>query len=129
MGKMTYLFNCCPVRNVIWTFRTKTVMHHYTLLLGRNDFPTVNSSTVCNPNVQNGVGDTPLHIASCMKKLRNIKLLLGRKCRTNIPNNTDETAQDISLNVAGDCQWGDVRYLITDESVSLPKTHHYTHCS
>ena len=77
-----------------------------------------------NPNIQNKVCDIPLHIACSKKYYDVIKLLLKMKCKTNIPNKKGETAQNISLNEAGDCvlhiacQWGDagiVRYLITDE--------------
>ena len=79
----------------------------------------------CNPNIQNKVCDTPLHIA-CSEKLHDvIKLLLERKCNSNIPNKKGQTAQNISLNEAGDCLlhiacawWGDVgivKYLITNE--------------
>ena len=65
-----------------------------------------------------------LHIACCMKWLNIIKLLLEKRCNTNIPNKKGETARDIALNEDGDCllhiacQWGEegiVRYLITDE--------------
>ena len=75
-------------------------------------------------NSQNSELNTPLHIACHMKALRIIRLLLDRKCSTNIPNKKGETAQEIPLNEDGDCllpiacQWGDaaiVRYLITDE--------------
>ena len=54
-----------------------------------------------------------------------IRLLLERRCCTNIPNNKGETAQQLPLNEDGDfllhlaCQWGDVgivRYLTTNES-------------
>ena len=78
----------------------------------------------CNLNVQNNEGDTPLHIACYRKTLNIIKVLLKKRCSTNIPNTKGETAQDIPLNEDGDCllhiacQWGDVdtiRYLITDE--------------
>ena len=78
----------------------------------------------CNPNVQNIEGDAPLHVACYMKSLDIIKLLLERKCSTNIPNKKGETAQNIPLNVVRDCllhiacQWGDVgivRYLISHE--------------
>ena len=78
----------------------------------------------CNPNAKNKKGDTPLHIACYRKSLLIIKLLLKKKCSTNIPNKRGWTAQDIPLNEDGDCllhiacQWGDVdivRYLITDE--------------
>ena len=63
----------------------------------------------CNPNFQNKVCDIPLHIA-CFKKLYDvIKLLLERKCNTNIPKKKGETAQDILLN-------GD---LITEVQISV----------
>jgi len=78
----------------------------------------------CNPNVQNKEGDTPLHIA-CHNNLSDfIRLLLERKCRTNIPNKKGEIAQEIPLNEDGDCllhtacQWGDVgiiKYLINNQ--------------
>ena len=79
---------------------------------------------LCNPNVKNKKGDTPLHVACYRKSLYIIKLLLEWKCSTSIPNKKGETPQDIPLNEDGDCllhiacQWGDVdivRYLITDE--------------
>ena len=85
----------------------------------------------CNPNVQNIEGDTLLHIVCRRKSLDIIKLLLERRCRTNIPNNKRETAQDIPLNEDGDCllhiacQWDDVgivQYLITDERCN-PSAH------
>ena len=78
----------------------------------------------CQLNTQNSEMDTPLHIACRMKALRIIRLLLDRKCSTNIPNKKDETAERIRLNEDGDCllhiacQWGDVdivRFLITDQ--------------
>ena len=77
-----------------------------------------------NPNVQNREGDTPLHIACYKKALHVVRLLLERKCSTDIPNKKGETAQNIPLNEDGDCllhiacQWGDVnivKYLIIDE--------------
>ena len=77
----------------------------------------------CNPNVQNTDLDTPLHIACCQEPLTIVRILLERKCSTNIPNKKGETAQSIPLNEAGDCllhiacQWGDVdivKYLITE---------------
>ena len=77
----------------------------------------------CIPNVQNKGGDTPLHIASKRKSLDIIKILLERRCSTNIPNKKGETAQNIPLNEDGDCllhiacQWGDVdivKYLIAE---------------
>ena len=77
----------------------------------------------CNPDVQNILLNTPLHIACHMKSLNIIRLLLDRRCSINIPNKKGLTAQNIALN-DGDyllhiaCQWGDVgivRYLITDE--------------
>ena len=82
------------------------------------------SSKECDLNVQNYVGDTPLHIACYRKLLYTIKLLLERRCNTNVRNKKSKTAQKIPLNEDGDrllhiaCQWGDVdivRYLITDE--------------
>ena len=82
------------------------------------------SYKLCNPNPQNKQGDSPLHVACYSKSLDTIKLLLQRKCSTNIPNKKGETAQDIPLNEDGDCllhiacQWGDVgivRYLITNK--------------
>ena len=81
----------------------------------------------CDPIAQNKEGDTPLHIACYSKSLNIIKLLLEKKCSTNIPNKKGEIAQDIPLNVVRDCllhiacQWGDVdivRYLITHERCS-----------
>ena len=78
----------------------------------------------CNPNVQDRQGDTPLHNA-CRSNFSNaIRLLLERKCSTNIPNNKGETAQEVPLNEDGDCllhiacQWGDmdiIWYLITKQ--------------
>ena len=85
----------------------------------------------CDLNVQNMNGDTPLHVASHRKSLDIIRLLLERRCRTNISNKKSESAQDIQLNDDGGyllhiaCQWGDVdivRYLITDESCN-PSIH------
>ena len=82
----------------------------------------------CNPNAQNKGGDSPLHVACYRKSIDTTKLLLLKKCSTNIPNKKGETAQDIPLNVNGDCllhlacQWGDVdivKYLITDERCDL----------
>ena len=82
----------------------------------------------CDVNVQNTYQNTPLHTAIYTKSLSTIKLLLERRCSTNIPNKKGETAQDIPLNEDGDsllhiaCQWGDVnivRYLVTDEQCSL----------
>ena len=79
----------------------------------------------CQLNTQNSEMNTPLHIACNTKALRIIRLLLDRKCSTNIPNMKGETAQEIPLNKDGDCllhiacQWGDVaivRYLITHQS-------------
>ena len=78
----------------------------------------------CNLNIQNFYLNTPLHIVCYTKSLRIIRLLLEKRCSTNIPNKKGETAQDIPLNKDGDCllhiacQWGDVnivRYLITEE--------------
>ena len=63
-------------------------------------------------------------MACYQKSLSIIRLLLERKCATNLPNKKGETAQDIPLNEDGDCllhiacRWGDVdivRYLITDQ--------------
>ena len=79
----------------------------------------------CNPNVTNASGSTPLHIASNHGDLDIVKLLLERRCSTNVSNEKDETAQEIPFNEDGDyllhvaCQWGDVdmiRYLVTDQS-------------
>ena len=78
----------------------------------------------CDPNVQNMYLNTPLHIACHMKSLNIIRLLLERRCSTNIPNKKGETAQNIPLNENGDgllhlaCRWDDVsivRYLIANE--------------
>ena len=88
----------------------------------------------CDVNIQNTHLSTPLHTACCVKSPSIIKLLLERRCSTNIPNTKGETAQDILLNEDGDrlvhiaCQWGDadiVRYLITDENcdVNIQNTH------
>ena len=69
--------------------------------------------------------NTPLHIACHTKALRIIRLLLDRKCSTNIPNKEGETAEVIPLNEDEDhllhiaCRWGNVdivRYLITDQT-------------
>ena len=82
----------------------------------------------CDVNVQNTYQNTPLHTAIYTKSLSTIKLLLERRCSTNIPNKKGESTQDIPLNEDGDsllhiaCQWGDVnivRYLVTDEQCSL----------
>ena len=79
-------------------------------------------------NLRNYSWNTPLHIACYKKSLHIIKLLLERKCSTNIPNKKGETAHDIPLNEDGDCllhiacQWGDVdivKYLITNERCAL----------
>ena len=78
----------------------------------------------CDVNIQNTDLNTPLHFACYMKFLSIIKVLLEKRCRTNILNKNGETAQDVPLNEDGDtllqigCQWGDtdiVKYLITDE--------------
>ena len=78
----------------------------------------------CNPNTQNREGDTPLQIACYSNFCIAIRLLLGRRCSTNIPNKKGETAQEVPINEDGDCllhlacQWSDVgivRYLITDQ--------------
>ena len=76
----------------------------------------------CDPNVQNiCMEDTPLHIACYTKSLNIIRLLLDRRCNTNIPNVSSITPQNIPLNDDGDyllhiaCKWDDVvivRYLI-----------------
>ena len=47
--------------------------------------------------------DTPLHIACHMKALSIIKLLLKRKCSTNIPNKKGETADEMPINKDGNC--------------------------
>ena len=82
----------------------------------------------CYLNTKNIIGNTPLHVACYQKSLDIIRLLIERKCSTNIRNKKNETAQDIPLNKDGDCllhiacQWGDVdivRYLITDEKCNL----------
>ena len=87
-----------------------------------------NQKCECDLNAQNRDGNTPLHIACYNKSFRIVRLLLERKCSTNIPNKKGETAQEIPLNEDGDCllqiacQWGDVgivQYLKPDES-SLP---------
>jgi len=70
----------------------------------------------CSPDIQNREGDTPLHIAvrayktaECYAQLDIpkyfllIALLLERKCGINIPNKKGETAQEIPLNMHGDC--------------------------
>ena len=78
----------------------------------------------CDVNIQNNHLNTLMHIACYMKSLAVIRVLLEKRCSTNIVNEKGETAQDIPLNEDGDCllhvacQWGDVdtvRYLITDE--------------
>jgi len=78
----------------------------------------------CQLNTKNSEMNTPLHIACHTKLLRIIRVLLERKCSTNIPNKKGETAQEIPLNEDGDCllhiacQWGDaaiVSYLITHQ--------------
>ena len=102
------------------------------------------SSENCDLNICNEHGNTPLHTAckrghhsafeslladqrcAChTKALRIIRLLLEKRCSTNIPNQKGETAQEIPLNEDADCllhiacQWGDVeiiRYLVTDQS-------------
>ena len=82
----------------------------------------------CHLNTKNTELNTPLHIACYMKALSIIRLLLDRKCSTNIPNNKGETAQEIALNEDGDCllhiacRWGDVvivEYLITVQRCNL----------
>ena len=78
----------------------------------------------CQLNTKNCEMNTPLHIACHRKALIIVRLLLNRKCSTNIPNKKGETAQEIPLNEDGDCllliacQWGDVdivKYLIVDQ--------------
>ena len=69
-------------------------------------------------------GNTPLHLACHIKALSIVRLLLDRRCNTNIPNKRGETAEEIPLNEDGDCllhiacQWGDVeivKYLVNDQ--------------
>ena len=85
-------------------------------------------------NAQNKKGNTPLHLACYKRSLDVVKVLLTKRCSTNISNKKGETAQDIPLNEDGDsllhiaCQWGDVdivRYLITDERCN-PNVKNYT---
>ena len=85
----------------------------------------------CQLNTQNSELNTPLHIACHMKALCIIKLLLQKKCSTNIPNKEGETADEIAINEDRDCllhiacQWGDmaiVTYLITDQRCNLSIT-------
>ena len=91
----------------------------------------ISTNEQCNSIVLTKEGDTPLHIACNSKSLHIIKLLLERKCSTNIPNKKGETAQDIPLDEDGDCllhiacQWDNVdivRHLITDGkcNISIP---------
>ena len=85
----------------------------------------------CDVNVQNNHLNTLLHIACYMKLLTVIRVLLERRCSTNIANEEGKTVQDIPLNEDGDCllhiacQWGDVdmvKYLISNEkcTTSIP---------
>ena len=82
----------------------------------------------CDVNIQNTYLNTPLHIACYAKTLVIIRLLLEKRCSTNIPNKKGDTAHDIPLNEDGDCllhiacQWGDVdivRFLIAKEKCNL----------
>ena len=88
----------------------------------------------CVLSIQNTLLNTPLHIACYLRLPNIIRLLLERKCSTNIPNEKSETAQDIPLNEDGDyllhiaCRWGDVnivKYLIIDQRcvLSIQNTH------
>ena len=85
----------------------------------------------CNSKVQNKECDTPQHIACCSKSLHIVRLLLERKCSTNIPNKNGETAQNVPLTEDGDlllhiaCQWDDVdivRHLINDDNCDISIT-------
>jgi len=78
----------------------------------------------CQLNAINSDVNTPMHLACYRKALSIVKLLLERRCSTNISNKKGETAQEISLTMNGDnllhiaCQWGDadiINYLVTDQ--------------
>ena len=56
----------------------------------------------CNPNIQDTNLDTALHVACYNKSIQIVKLLLEKRCKTNIPNRKGEIAQDIPLNDDGD---------------------------
>ena len=51
----------------------------------------------CDVDVQDSYGNTALHIACYTKSLVLIRLLLEKRCSTNIPNKKGETSQDIPL--------------------------------
>jgi len=78
----------------------------------------------CQLNVQNSDMNTPMHLACITKVLSIVRLLLERRCSTNIPNMINKTAQEIPLTEDGDCLlhiaciWGDlemIMYLVTDQ--------------
>jgi len=89
----------------------------------------------CQLNTKNSDMNTPMHLACIRKALGIVKLLVGRKCSTNISNNEDKTAQEIPLNENGDyllhiaCQWGNldvIKFLVTDQKCDpnvLNKSH------